>query len=115
MVCPPPQSKMLATPMNATLSEVMIIESASPTSDCQHNDNAQTKVTISITINGVPVNTFVDTGFTLSHISEKLSHHLDLKLEGTTCNVGLAVRGCSCKSLGLCKANVEVNGDACSN
>ena len=38
----PPPKKMLATPMDATLSEVMIIESASPTSDCQHNDKAQT-------------------------------------------------------------------------
>ena len=76
---------------------------------------AQTKVTISIKIDGVPVNTFVDTGFTLSHISKKLNRHLDLKLEGTTWNVGLAVLGCFCKSLGLCKANVEVNGDACSN
>ena len=57
----------------------------------------------------------MDTDSTLSHISEKLSRHLDLRLEGTICNVRLAVRGCLSKSLGLCKANIEVNGDAYSN
>ena len=108
-------AKVCRSKVDATLSEVMSIESASATSDRQHNDNAQTKVNIPITIDGVPVNALVDTGSTLSHISEELSRHLDLRLEETICNVGLAVRGCSSKSLGLCKANIEVNGDAYSS
>ena len=57
----------------------------------------------------------MDTGSTLSHVSEKLSRDLDLKLKGTICKVGLAVRGCSSESLGLCKANIAVNGNANSN
>ena len=93
----------------------MSIESASATSDCQHIDNAQTKDNIPITIDRIPVNALVNIGSTLSHISEKLSRHLNLRLEGTIYNVGLAVWGCSSKSLGLCKANIEVKGDAYSN
>ena len=76
-------AKVCRSKVDATLLEVMRIESTSATSDCHHNDNAQTKINIPITIAGVPVNALVDTDSTFSHISEKLSRHLDLKLEGT--------------------------------
>ena len=52
-------AKVCCSKVDATLSEVMSIESGSATSDCQHNDNVQTKVNIPITIDGVPVNALV--------------------------------------------------------
>ena len=95
--------KVCRSKVDATLSEVMSVEFASATSDCQHIDNAQTKDNIPITIDSVPVNALMNIGSTLSHISKKLSRHLNLRLEGTICNVGLAVLGCSQRALACAK------------
>ena len=52
----------------------------------------------------------MNTDSTLSHISDQLKCQLNLELHESNCSVSLAVKGCSSKSLGLCKANIEVKG-----
>ena len=67
---------------------------------------------IPISVNGISVFAVVDTGSTLSHISDNLTRKLGLQLQKAANNycVGLAVKGNSSPSLGSCKCNIEVNG-----
>ena len=52
----------------------------------------------------------MNTGSTLSHIRDQLRRQLNLEFPESNCGVSLAVKGCSSKSLRLCKTNVEVKG-----
>ena len=68
------------------------------------------KVDIPISINGTYAIALVDTGSTLNHISDQLRRQLNLEFHESNCSVCLGVKGCSSKSLGLFKANIEVKG-----
>ena len=71
---------------------------------------ANSKVNVSVFVNGSQANALFDPGSTLSHLSEDFSELLELDLEASDCCVGLAVKGCSSKDLVKCCANVELNG-----
>ena len=75
-------------------------------------DQSHNKVNISIKINGVHANALIDTGLTLSHLSDSFRKRLKLKLQNSNQSIGLAVKGCSSSSVGTCKVNVELKGES---
>ena len=79
---------------------------------CKNIGDTSKKVDISITVNDVSVNALVDTGSTLSHISDQLRCKEDLQLQDSNCCAGLAVKGHQSQSLGTSKVNLKVKGSA---
>ena len=75
-------------------------------------DQSHNKVNISIKINGVHANALVDTGSTLSHLSDSFRKRLKLKLQNSNQSIGLAVKDCSSSSVGTCKVKVELKGES---
>ena len=78
--------------------------------------SASSKLNIPVQINGVATNALVDTGSTLSHLSERFVK-IDLKLKKSSHIVGLAVKGLTSESLGMTTISVKFNGtvyDRCS-
>ena len=75
-------------------------------------DQSHNKVNISIKINGVHANALIDTGSTLSHLSDSFRKCLKLKLQNSNQSIGLAVKGCSSSSVGTCKVKVELKGES---
>jgi len=71
-------------------------------------DSTHSKVNVSVAINGVKANALVYTGSTMSHMSNEFSKLLELELLDSDCCVGLAVKGCTSKSLGSCVADIEL-------
>ena len=76
-------------------------------------DQSHNKVNISIKINGVQhANALIDTGSTLSHLSDSFRKRLKLKLQNSNQSIGFAVKGCSSSSVGTCKVKVELKGES---
>ena len=66
---------------NATATSLVLMGISSETSS-----NTHARVSIPISVNGVSVNALVNTGSTLSHISDNLTRKLDFQLEKTPDN-----------------------------
>ena len=74
-------------------------------------DQSHHKVNISIKINGVHANALIDTGSTLSHLSDSFRKRLKLKLQNSNQSISLAVKDCYSSSVGTCKVKVELKGE----
>ena len=57
-------------------------------------------------------NALVDTGSTLSHLSDSFRKCLKLKLQNSDQSIGLAVKGCSLSSVRTCNVKVELKGES---
>ena len=64
------------------------------------------KTSISVELNGTPVNALLGTGASNSHVNEEVTKRLSLDIAESTACIGLAVKGCCSKILGTCKATV---------
>ena len=71
---------------------------------------ARSEVNVEVIVNGVKANALIDTGSTLSHLSSELSKRLKLELADSHHFVGLAIKGCTSKSLGKCLVDIELKG-----
>ena len=69
---------------------------------------SHTKVNIEVLINSVTANALLNTGFSLSDLSYKLSKMLKLDLDKSRCSVGLAFNEYISKGVGKCVANVKL-------
>ena len=65
-------------------------------------ESTQSQVYVPILINGVQAKPLLDTGSTMSHVSNDFSEQLKLNLKDSDCCFGLAVKGCTSKCLGKC-------------
>ena len=85
--------------------------STSSTIMCLSRTSADTesKVNIPVKVDGHLVNALVDTGSTISHMSEEVAKRLRLRLSKDDCRVGLAVNGFTFSSIGKCQASVELS------
>ena len=71
--------------------------------------NSNDKVNVVIKVNGVSAKALIDTGSTLSHISDSFHERLNSQLQESKQFIGLAVKGCASPSLGMCKTCIELN------
>ena len=60
---------------------------------------SHSKVNIEVLINGVKANALLDTGSSLSHLSNAFCKMLKLDLDKSRCSVGLAINGYTSKEV----------------
>ena len=83
--------------------------------ETQKIEEANKRVNVPVTINGRSANALVDTGSTLTHISENLSKLLKLKLTESSHKFTLATSDSYSKSLGMCQVNLKLLGQEYKN
>ena len=76
--------------------------------ETQKIEEANKRVNVPVTINGITANALIDTGSTLTHISEDLSKLLKLELTELSQKFTLATSDSYSKSLGMCKVNLKL-------
>ena len=60
-------------------------------------------------MNGFPVKALIDTAATNSHVNDSVAKRLHLEVTASTSNIGLALKGCSSKTLDTCEATVNLH------
>ena len=70
---------------------------------------------VPVTINGRSANALIDTGSTLTHISENLNKLLKLELMESSHKFTLATSDSYSKSLGMCQVNLKLLGQEYKN
>ena len=83
--------------------------------ETQKIEEANKRVSVPVTINGRSANALVNTGSTLTHISENLSKLLKLELTESSHKFTLATSNSYSKSLGMCQVNLKLLGQEYKN
>ena len=78
--------------------------------ETQKIEEANKRVNVPVTINGKTANALIDTGLTLTHISENLSKVLKLELTESSQKINLSTSDSYSKSLEMCRENLELLG-----
>ena len=83
--------------------------------ETQKIEEANKRVNVPVTINGRSANALINTGSTLTHISENLSKLLKLELMESSYKFTLPTSDSYLKSLGMCQVNLKLLGQEYKN